>query len=798
MAADLALMQAKYLQLESKYSSLKGHISQLAALGNAAFDMMKQDSLDNLLQYIATEIVNLTNANGAYMHMVHETGDYLLVVASHGKLEAQLMGNTRKRGIGLSAKAWDTGLYQYTDSYNQNYNEVVVFPEELKAVSIPLTFSGSISGVAFITSSTNNDLHSQIPILQEITKIASLAIFYTKQLETKQKELQRIKALSVLGNTLYQSTDWDAILNSASAQVFDIFDIEQVRVYQHSKTTDKLIMHDVHKRTTNGIESYRPSTEALSVHSISYWCFENNQFAQVNRNLDDPRESSLVHEHRSANNIGSTMCIPINYQEKPWGVLTILKSNDKCDFDESDANAFHAVASQLSTALQRNSLLSTVQHQAYHDSLTKLPNRLSFEDHFSTRVANGTDEYAMLFCDLDGFKNVNDTHGHNVGDKVLEICAARMSNCIRNDNYLARMGGDEFAILMKLTDDNLNIDLIAKRFVDALSEPIHAGDIRVHIGASIGVSLYPNDGTTFSELLNRADVAMYQAKHSGRGKILRFNKKDAEEIREKNEMRTDLVGALANNEFELWYQPQVCWENLKVTGVEALIRWNHPNKGTISPIKFIPIAEESGFIDPLGMWIMEEAIAHLSTGVLSNYSEMNMGVNIAPPQFLDDQFSSNILLLLEKHNVAPSRLKVEITESFIMHDTDKVVMHLKNLRNNGVMVAIDDFGTGYSSLSYLQDLPLDVLKIDRSFVNKLTKDNFDKSIASIIITLATSLGLTTIAEGVETEEQLDYIRQLGCELIQGYYYSKPVLATDLPAVIDRIENGNQVMLKKSA
>lgn len=382
------------------------------------------------------------------------------------------------------------------------------------------------------------------------------------------------------------------------------------------------------------------------------------------------------------------------------GCVSHIQKVDKRDFDENDTNAFRSVASQLSTALQRNNLLTTVQHQAYHDSLTTLPNRRSFEHHLSTKVSNDSkSEYAILFCDLDGFKNINDAHGHDVGDKVLKICAARMASCISHDNYLARMGGDEFAILIKLSKSDHHIDLIAKKLVDTISESIQMTNLRLHLGISIGISFYPRDGNTFSELLNHADVAMYQAKHGGKGQIQHFNKKDAEDIREEHEIRSQLASALKNDEFELWYQPQVCWESTTVTGVEALVRWNHPTRGMIPPFSFIPIAEESGFIDPLGIWIMEEAIAKLGNGDLSSNSEFNMSVNTSPPQFLDPNFSSKILHLLAKYKVEPARLKVEITESFIMQDRGSVVTQLKKLRDNGVMVAIDDFGTGYSSLS---------------------------------------------------------------------------------------------------
>jgi len=784
-------LKAQIATLEQRYAALKLHTSQLVELSDTATDMMRQDSLNTLLQFIADEIVRLSCANGAYLHMVHETGDYLHVVAACGALKNQLMGNIRKKGFGLSARAWETGDHQYTDNYNNDSARVVEFPEELKAVALPLHFSDRISGVVFVTASISEDLYSQIPFLKEIAKIAALSIYNTEHLEAQSHELQRIKALSELGDTLYQSTDWDSILNSVCQHLFDILEINRVIIYKWSDKDAQLQTHTARSKFNGVISNHQPVAENIRKHSIGHWCFNNEQFAQINRHVEDPRESSEVHAYCRENNIGSTMCVPLSYHEKPWGVVIINKCITQRNFNEGDANAFSAIASQVSTALQRNVLVSKVHHQAYHDSLTNLPNRRSFEEHFATLVEEQSDiEFAILFCDLDGFKAVNDTHGHDVGDVVITICASRMDSCLRPSDFLARMGGDEFAVIVRLSDVEHDIGILAKRFLTTIGEPIHANDLRIQIGVSIGISFYPDDGKTFSELLNHADVAMYHAKHAGKGKILHFNKHDSDAIRKKNEVRSALREAISRNEFELWHQPQVNWRTGRVCGVEALIRWNHPQLGVVSPFEFIPIAEESGLIEPLGFWIIEEAMIALNSWQLPATKQFCISVNIAPPQFLDQSFSDNVLALLEKHELQPKQLKVEITESFIMSDRDVAVMHLKNLREKGVQVAIDDFGTGYSSLSYLQDLPVDILKIDRAFVSSLTTDNYKTSIASSIIALANSLGLTTITEGVETEEQLQFIRQLGSETIQGYYYSKPVPATEIHDVINTIEQEN--------
>lgn len=787
----LALADKRYEELEERYRALKLHTGQINALRSAAAEMMKQDSLAHLLEFIASEIVRLTCANGAYMHMVHETSDYLKVVASCGDLAAQLMGNTRKRGFGLSAQAWGSGEYKYTDNYNDLASRVVEFPEALKAVAVPLEFSDRISGVAFVTASLSEDLRSQIPLLQEFSKIAALAIYYKEQMEIQEQELRRMKALSDLGENLYQATDWDRALQCVSEHLFEIFDLKRVSIYENKNHDDVLISHGSRVKTNGIIEWVASPNPRLATESIVSWSFNNRQFAQVNRHMDDERESPAIHEFRRDNAIGSTMAVPISYADQPWGVILVAKNIGKKDFTESENDVFQTIASLVSTALQRTDLLNKVQHQAAHDSLTNLPNRRTFKNKFNmlTSVFNSS-KFALLFCDLDGFKAINDTHGHSVGDQVLKLCAERLGRCIRRDDYLARMGGDEFAILVNVSDRESDVTELAARFIDVLKKPLQVGDLKLHLGASVGVSFFPDDGRSFSELLNHADVAMYQAKNSSGNRVNLFNKKDADVIRTKTELRSAMLDALENNEFELWYQPQVSWREQRVIGLEALVRWNHPERGMVPPFQFIPVAEESGMIEPLGLWIFEEAVRSLKKLQMKRASSIAMGINIAPPQFINKQFASTALSIIEKYGVNPSSIKVEITESFIMQDRDAVVTQLKQLRDAGIVIAIDDFGTGYSSLSYLQDLPIDVLKVDRAFVNVLTEENYSHSIAGSIMALANSLGLDTIIEGVEDEHQLELVKLLGGENIQGYLYSKPVPESEVTKTIATIESGS--------
>jgi len=795
---DPATVNETYAQLLERYQALEAHTKEIIELRSTAAEMMGQNSIDHLLDFIAREIVRLTVANGAYMHMVHESEDFLEVIASCGALSAQLTGDTRKRGVGLSAQAWESGQYVYTENYNAMASKVVVFPEELQAVAIPLSFSSKVCGVAFVTAALDKDIKSQIPFLMEIAKIAALAIDHKNQLLIHRNEARRMRALSTLGHTLYESRSWDEVLDTACKNLFDIFEIERLSIHQNINGDGKLVSRGTHIRSGDTVQLIQSFNKSLSAESIASWSFKHGEFAQINRNTTDDREDEKVHKFRQTHNIGSTMCAPISFDDNPWGVILIAKNENLSDFNESDANAFQMVASIVSTTLQREDLLTKVKHQAYHDSLTGLPNRRSFEAEFArlTRDDNA-EEYAILFCDLDRFKAINDSHGHSVGDEVLKICANRMRTCIGPDNYLARMGGDEFAVIVNISKKRNQVTALADRLINAVDEPLQVDSYKLSVGISIGISFYPLDSRSFSELLNHADVAMYQAKNSNRGKILLFNKQDADEIRSKNELRSSILDAVNHNEFELRYQPQVNWQKNKVVGAEALVRWNHPEKGMISPAEFIPVAEESGVIDSLGYWIIEESLnALINLGLVSD-EDFSISINVAPQQFLDNSFAINVLQLLSKFKVAPNKIKIEITESFIERDRDIVVEQLRQLRESGVTIAIDDFGTGYSSLSYLQDLPVDTLKIDRSFIKSLTRENYGTSLAGSIVALASSLQLDTVIEGIETVEQLELTQLIGGTVIQGYLYSQPVPEHELRSVIETIE-ASFTELKKSA
>lgn len=433
-------------------------------------------------------------------------------------------------------------------------------------------------------------------------------------------------------------------------------------------------------------------------------------------------------------------------------------------------------------------VLRKIRHLATHDDLTGLPNRVCFDGLLDAQIESSQSEaIAVLFIDLDGFKHVNDTLGHEIGDKLLKEVAGRMSNSIAKRGIVSRHGGDEFSVLIHEYAERDTVFYIAKMLVEAFDDDFNIDGFNVRVGASVGISFYPEDAKSALDLKRNADFAMYYAKSQGRGCIYEYDEEIASAYKKRLAIKDDLKRAIEENQFELAYQPQVGIDAQAVEGLEALIRWQHPEKGFIPPDMFISIAEESGQIQEIGDWVLDEACRQMSGWHKTGLATMQIAVNVSAMQFMRPNFVEFVEQTCEKHGLNPKFLELEITESVLVSDVQLVIDTCKRLQEMNIKVAIDDFGTGYSSLSYLQELPVDTLKIDRAFVSGLD-DITSKSVARTIVTLAQSCGLETVAEGVETNGQADMIAELGCDYIQGYYYSKPVSSDELPQQVASIND----------
>ena len=434
----------------------------------------------------------------------------------------------------------------------------------------------------------------------------------------------------------------------------------------------------------------------------------------------------------------------------------------------------------------RRKVEARVAYMARHDNLTDLPNRVLFRERLEAALATtaGGASVAVLYLDLDHFKAVNDTLGHPVGDALLKTVAARLKGAIRQDDTVARLGGDEFAIVQIGEDQPIGSTTLAQRLIEALGRPYELDGHHVGSGASVGISVAPDDGIDPDRLLKNADMALYRAKHDGRGAYRFFEQDMDTRMQARRRLELDLQRAMAMNEFEVYYQPLVDLGTNEISGFEALVRWNHPERGLVSPAEFIPLAEEIGLIVPLGEWVLRQACLEAASWPLP----VKVAVNLSAVQFKGQKLLSTVVSALAESKLVASRLELEITESVLLRKTEATLATLHQLRALGVRISMDDFGTGYSSLSYLRSFPFDKIKIDRSFIQD---SEHDSSIAIIraVTGLSSSLGMSTTAEGVETKEQLERMRKEGCTEIQGFLISPPRPASQVAELLKADQPG---------
>lgn len=438
------------------------------------------------------------------------------------------------------------------------------------------------------------------------------------------------------------------------------------------------------------------------------------------------------------------------------------------------------VAEQVEAAAVR------LDHLAHHDVLTDLPNRMLLQDRLGQAIelAQRQDrQLAVMFMDLDRFKHINDSLGHAIGDQLLQSVAQRLVDCVRHSDTISRQGGDEFVLLFPSIAHAEDAATSAQKMLEALALPHRIERHDLHISVSIGISIYPDDGQDAEALIKNADVAMYHAKENGRNNYKFFEQQMHDRSVQRQSIEASLRGALERQEFVLYYQPKIQLSSRTIVGVEALIRWQHPEQGLLSPAQFVPIAEDCGLILPIGSWVLREACLQARAWQQAGLPPITVAVNASALEFRAKDFVENIRATLEDIGLEPHYLELELTESVLMRDAASTDRALHALAELGVKLAIDDFGTGYSSLSYLRRFPIDTLKIDQSFVNQMTRNPDDATIVSAIISMGKSLQKRVIAEGVETEEQYGSLLARHCDEGQGYYFGRPMVAQAFAALL---------------
>ncbi len=512
--------------------------------------------------------------------------------------------------------------------------------------------------------------------------------------------------------------------------------------------------------------------------------FKNITIPEVINHLDNKTKSKLFEEDDIIFRSEKQSVIP----EVEWPVNSKQIKHLEVKKIALQYEGKPAVLSIATDITERKRSAARIQHLAFHDSLTDLPNRLLLQDRLGQAIKSceRAQKYgALLFIDLDNFKNINDSLGHSAGDAVLRELAIRLTDVIRSTDTVARIGGDEFVVcLPKLHEDADQATEQAEQKASAIRRqvlrPLYFSNRKLTVTASIGIALFPDADQSASDLLRNADTAMYQAKSKGKDTQIIFESAMTEAATQRLELENDLRLALEREEFYLVFQPQIDYQSGSIIGAEALIRWAHPVKGLIPPNHFIPILEATGLINHVGDWVLKAACKQLAKWLEDGVwnSSQVMGINVSPQQFNNPNFYESVKNTVERYNIPPRVLDLEITEGMVISQVEDTIVRMDDLRNLGISFSIDDFGTGYSSLYYLKTLPLDVLKIDQTFVRDISLDKNDAVIVETIIAMSKLMGMTPIAEGVETESQLKFLTEKGCHRFQGYYFSKPLTGTD--------------------
>ncbi len=659
-------------------------------------------------------------------------------------------------------------------------------------VALPLTKAGNSVGVLmfFISKSWASD-EEIVALMARIAENVSVALDNFNRAAEKAYAEDQKERLTRMFAAL--SATNEAIMRAKSrAQLFEMVCEAVTKGGKFTSTSINMINGDndfldmvaVAGPTAEITGSVKISINAAHPggRGLSGTAFRSRQACISNDYLADQRVSTF-HDVMRSEGAKSGAAFPLLVRGEAVGVMLFLSAENDT-FTPEFAELLQRLADNVSFALEnferadeKTRADARIEYLASHDSLTSLPNREIFNELLRQAIETAGRygrRFAVLFIDLDRFKVINDSLGHEAGDMLLVEIADRLRNALRSSDVVARLGGDEFVVILEQAAENDDVEQISRHLLSVVGQPLQLRGHECHTTASIGIAMYPSDGTDVQTLTKNADVAMYLAKEDGKNGFRFFTQGIKTQSIERLTLETALRHALDRNQFALHYQPKVDMATGQITGVEALLRWSHPELGILPPMQFIPLAEETGLIVPIGRWVLKEACAQNMAWQRRGLRPVSMAVNLSPRQFADQHLLVDVDEALAASGMSPALLQLEVTESMVMRNVARAVKVLNAIESRGIRLAIDDFGTGYSSMSLMKQFPIDTIKIDRSFVRDLPKDPEDQAIAQAIISMGKALGMTVIAEGVETTEQEAFLRNHACDEMQGFLFSKPV------------------------
>jgi diguanylate cyclase (GGDEF)-like protein len=660
-------------------------------------------------------------------------------------------------------------------------------------MGLPLLVHDSTEEIIVREVTIGQDVFEQsVHYISESDLIRSYIADITERKRSEREIQQRdrlLQAVAEATNYLLTNPEFEIAIIDALAILGTAATVDRVYIYQHyiEPTTGKIarkLRFEWRKTASLPGVTITPQDQAYATSGLTRW-YDNFVIGKAISGLTRElplREQEVLRRDR----VLSVLLEPILIDDLCWGFIGFDDCRSERQWSKSESSILATMAASISGAIQRQKIEENIRHQAVHDALTGLPNRILFTDRLHKAIAAREHEselIAVMFLDLDRFKMVNDTLGHTSGDQLLCRVAERLTHCVEEKDSIARFGNDEFVFSFSQLDSVREAVKVAQRILDALKNPFYVSNQELYVTGSLGIALYPHDGADAESLIKNSDTALYRAKAGGRSNVEFYAATMSAEAAELFTVEKHLYRALEREEFVIHYQPQINLSTWEIVGMEALLRWNSPELGKLSPKTFIPLIEDNGLIIPIGEWVLKTACAQNKAWQEAGLPPLTTSVNLSAVQFQQPNLVERITQILEDTGLAPQFLDLEITESIAIQDADFTCAMMRELHAKGICLSMDDFGTGYSSLSYLKQFPLDTLKIDQSFVKDVTASAMQAEIVTIVISLARALQMNVIVEGVETMEQLSFLRSRHCQAVQGYLISKPMPAEEATAFL---------------